>query len=159
MNTEENPIEGTVIEKDPKRYEMVEWEGQPARHYLHTGAIMVEDEHGRWIIRGNLGGREDFDGAAMVAARELKKEQAIVQGLQSVAWEMDLRSATDMLSAIVAARARNAVEDEGRTGNADAKFIFSLLHSDKPDQQEGPALRIDMDEETSKALIDRLLDI
>jgi len=155
MDNTENNV--TVI--DTKRYEMIEWQGKPARHYLHTGAVMVEDEFGRWIIRGNLGGREDFDGAAMVAIRELKKEEAIINGLQNAAWELDLRSATDMLSKIVEARARNAVEDEGRTGNADAKFIFSLIHTDNERDGERPALRIDMDEDTAKSLIDRLLEI
>jgi hypothetical protein len=151
--------EDKVTVLDTKRYEMVEWEGKPARHYPHTGAVMVQDEVGRWIIRGNTGGREDFDGAAMVAARELKKEEAIIRGLEQAAWELDLRTATEMLSAIVGARARNAIEDEGRTGNADAKFIFSLISPGKEGDGEGPALRIDMDKDTAKTLVDRLLEI
>jgi hypothetical protein len=149
-----------IIEKeDPKRFEMMEWQGQPARHYPATGAIMVQDDVGRWIIRGNTGGAPDWDAKTMVAQRELRKQEAIYEGLEKVAFEMDLRSAVDVLATIVAARARNAISDEGRTGNSDAKFVFSLLGNGEGDNEEKPSLRIDMDRDTAKALVERLTDI
>ena len=160
MNTEENP-ENTEIEViSDVKYEIIEWNGEEARFYERTGAIMVfSEEHNRWIIRANRGGRQDWDGAEMVVARELKKDKAIVEGLEKAGGRLDLRSATAVLSAIVAARARNAIEDEGRTGNADAKFIFSLVSENRETGEEGPALRIDMDKDSAKELITRLLEL
>jgi hypothetical protein len=160
MDTEK-PTESTEIEViEEVKYEVIDWNDQEARFYPATGAIMVfSEEHNRWIIRANRGGRPDFDGKEMVAARELKKEKAIVEGLEAAGYAMDLRSASGVLSAIVAARARNAVEDEGRTGNADAKFIFSLVSENRETGEEGPAVRIDMDEKSAKILMDRLLDL
>jgi hypothetical protein len=121
---------------------------------------MSELPSGKLMIVANLGGRPDFDGKEMVAIRELKKEQAILDGLRNAAEELDLRGASAMLSAIVAARAKNAVEDEGRTGSTDAKFIFSLVRQDREGEEEdGPALRIDMDQEVAEALIRKLVDL
>ena len=143
-----------------QKYEIIDWNGEEARFYPSTGAVMVfSKEHNRWIIRANRGGRPDFDGKAMVAARELKKEKAIVEGLEAAGYALDLRSATAVLSAIVAARAKNAIDDEGRTGNADAKFIFSLVSENRETGESGPAVRIDMDKESAEALITRLLDL
>lgn len=157
MNTEEKS-EITVIE--PKKYEIIDWNGEEARFYPSTGAIMVFSErYNRWIIRANRGGRQDWDGKAMAEARVLKKEKAIVEGLEKAGWELDLRTATAVLSAIVAARAKNAIEDEGRTGNADAKFIFSLVSEGGEDEGGRPALRIDMDKETAEELVKRLVEL
>lgn len=164
MNTEKNseitetePLEGEIVEVN---YEMTTWNGQEARFYPQTGAVMVFDEEkNRWIIRANRGGRPDWDAREMVAARELLKEKAIVEGLEAAGYAMDLRSATSVLSAIVAARAKNAIDDEGRTGNADAKFIFSLVSEDRETGESGPAVRIDMDKESAETLISRLLDL
>lgn len=153
-----NSEEVTVIE-DRKHYEMVTWEGKEARHYPNTGAVMVQDEFGRWIIRGNTGGRVDFDARAMVEAREIKKREAIINGLESAAYKLDLRTGFDVLSEIVSARAKNAITDEGRTGNADAKFIFSLVSETGEEGKEKPAIRIDMDRESANKLIQRLLEI
>ena len=167
MNTEE-PLKITdeYVETVPEseiidvKYEIIDWNGQEARFYQSTGAIMVfSEENNRWIIRANRGGRPDFDGAAMVVARELKKEKAIVEGLEKAGGHLDLRGATAVLSAIVAARAKNAIEDEGRTGNADAKFIFSLVSENRETGEQGPAVRIDMDKDSAEALIARLLDL
>jgi hypothetical protein len=149
---------GEIVE-DPK-FDWIIWEDQEAKYYPRSGAIMVFDkEKNRWIIRANRGGRSDWDPVAMVEARELKKKEAIFEGLQNAAFEMDLRSASDVLSAVVAARAKNAVEDEGRTGNADAKFIFSLVGAGEDAEGEGPAVRIDMDKDTAKELVQRLIDM
>ena len=159
-NTEIVPITeaGEVI--STQKYEITEWNGEEARFYPATGAIMVfSEEHNRWIIRANRGGRPDWDGAEMVAARELKKEKAIVEGLEKAGGALDLRGATAVLSAIVEARAKNAIEDEGRTGNADAKFIFSLVSENRETGEEGPAVRIDMDKEAAEQLIKRLIDL
>ena len=163
MNTEElSESTGIMPLDDPeevKKYEIIDWNGQEARFYQSTGAIFVyDDSKNRWIIRANRGGRPDWDGAKMVEARELKKEKAIIDGLEATGWELDLRTATSVLSAIVAARAKNAIEDEGRTGNADAKFIFSLIGVGEG-KEEGPALRIDMDKDTAKELVERLIEI
>ena len=160
MNTEKEN-ENTEIEViSEKNYEIIDWNGQEARFYEATGAIMVfSEENNRWIIRANRGGRPDFDGAAMVVARELKKEKAIVEGLEKAGGHLDLRGATAVLSAIVAARAKNAIEDDGRTGNADAKFIFSLVSENRETGEQGPAVRIDMDKDSAEALIARLLDL
>ena len=170
MNTEESPENTVEPLDDPEiteildiesvNYEIIEWNGDEARFYPSTGAIMVfSEENNRWIIRANRGGRKDFDGKAMVAARELKKEKAIVEGLEAAGYHYDKRSATAMLSKIVEARAKNAVEDEGRTGNADAKFIFSLVSENRDSGEEGPSLRIDMDKESAEILISRLLEL
>ena len=159
-NTEIQPLaeSGEVI-SEPK-YEITEWNGEEARFYPRTGAIMVfSEEHNRWIIRANRGGRVDWDGAEMVVARELKKEKAIVEGLEKAGGQLDLRGATAVLSAIVAARATNAIADDGRTGNADAKFIFSLVSENRETGEAGPAVRIDMDEASATKLIERLLDL
>ena len=163
---QEDPLTGKVLtesdisELSTPNYEEIDWNGEEARFYPSTGAVMVfSEEHNRWIIRANRGGRPDFDGKAMVAARELKKEKAIVEGLEAAGYALDLRSATAVLSAIVAARAKNAIDDEGRTGNADAKFIFSLVSENRETGESGPAVRIDMDKESAEALITRLLDL
>jgi hypothetical protein len=141
-------------------YEIIEYEGEQCRFYPQSGAVMSELPSGKLMIVANLGGRPDFDGKEMVAIRELKKEQAILDGLRNAAEELDLRGASAMLSAIVAARAKNAVEDEGRTGSTDAKFIFSLVRQDREGEEEdGPALRIDMDQEVAEALIRKLVDL
>ena len=95
----------------------------------------------------------------MVLARELKKEKAIVEGLEAAGFVLDLRSSTAVLSAIVAARAKNAIEDKGRTGNADAKFVFSLVSQNIETGEDGPAVRIDMDKDSAEKLITRLLDL
>ena len=143
-----------------RKYDIIEWNGVEARFYPTTGAIMVfSEEHNRWIIRANRGGRPDFDGKEMVIARELKKEQAIVEGLEKAGGNLDLRGATAVLSAIVAARASNAISDDGRTGNADAKFIFSLVSENRETGEQGPAVRIDMDKEAAEELIKRLIDL
>ena len=184
MNTDENPentVERATIDVEPlkednivltgddimplesPKYEIIDFEGAEARFYPRTGAIMVFDEaKNRWIIRANRGGRKDFDGKAMVAARELKKEQAIIDGLVQAASELDMRfatSATGMLSAIVAARAKNAYSDEGRTGNADAKFIFSIVGANSEGGEEGPSLRVDMDADTAAGFIAAMKDL
>ena len=160
MNTEETDKNTEIVVVEEQKYEIIDWNGEEARFYPQTGAIMVfSEEYNRWIIRANRGGRPDWDGKAMVVARELKKEKAIVEGLEKAGGQLDLRSATAVLSAIVAARAENAVNDEGRTGNADAKFIFSLVSENRETGEEGPAIRIDMDKESAEALITRLLDL
>ena len=139
---------------DPKKYEIIDHEGSEARFYPATGAIMVfSEEWNRWIIRANRGGRPDFDGAAMVQARELKKEKAILDGLENAAEGLDMRGASAMLALIVESRAKNAVSDSGRTGNADAKFIFSLIGESSEGEQAGPAVRIDMDADTAEGFI------
>ncbi len=147
----------------PVNYDTIEFEGAEARFYPQTGAIMVfSEEHNRWIIRANRGGRPDFDGKAMVAARELKKEQAIIDGLTKAALTLDMRfatTATGMLSAIVSARAQNAVTDAGRTGNADAKFIFSIINQNDDGEEQGPALRVDMDADTAADFIAAMRDM
>ena len=145
---------------DNKRFEIVDYKGSEARFYPATGAIMVfSEQHNRWIIRANRGGRPDFDGVAMVVARELKREQAIINGLQNAADGFDMRTASDMLARIVEARAKNAVSDEGRTGNADAKFIFSLIGENSEGEQEGPSLRVDMDADTAAGFIEALKEM
>ena len=170
MNTEgtseitEMPLEDpeiiTILDEESTNYEIIDWNGEEARFYQSTGAIMVfSEEHNRWIIRANRGGRPDFDAKAMVVARELKKEKAIVEGLEKAGGTLDLRSATAVLGAIVAARAENAISDKGRTGNADAKFIFSLVSENRDTGEQGPSVRIDMDKDSAEALITRLLDL
>jgi hypothetical protein len=151
----------TVIEPQKgANYEIIDWNGEEARYYERSGAIMVfDDERNSWIIRANRGGRSDFDATEMIKARELKKEKAILDGLEAAAYALDLRTASAVLSAVVAARAKNAIEDEGRTGNADAKFIFSLVSKNGETGEQGPAVRIDMDENSAKELINRLLDL
>jgi hypothetical protein len=160
MNTEDLS-ENTEIEViSDQKYEIIDWNGEEARFYPSTGAIMVfDDEYNRWIIRANRGGRVDFDPQEMATARLLKREKAIVEGLEKAGGKLDLRTATSVLSAIVAARAKNAVEDEGRTGNADAKFIFSLVSENSETGEKGPAVRIDMDKDSAEALIKRLIDL
>ena len=160
MNSEKDPKNTEIEVLEPKKYEIIDWNGEEARYYRSTGAIMVfSEEFNRWIIRANRGGRVGFDGKAMVEARELKKEKAVLDGLEKAGATVDLRSATAVLSAIVAARAENAIADPGRTGNADAKFIFSLVSENRETGEEGPAIRIDMDKESAAALVARLLDL
>ena len=174
MNSEEdnkNTDERAIIDVEPFKkdeivvitdvnYEIIDWNGDEARFYPSTGAIMVfSEEYNRWIIRANRGGRPDWDGKAMVVARELKKEKAIVEGLEKAGGALDLRGATAVLSAIVAARAENAISDDGRDGNADAKFIFSLVSENRETGEQGPAVRIDMDKDSAEKLITRLLDL
>ena len=160
MNTEENSENTEIVVIEEQKHEIIDWNGEEARFYPSTGAIMVfSEEFNRWIIRANRGGRPDWDGKAMVIARELKKEKAIVEGLEKAGAKLDLRGATAVLSAIVAARAQNAVDDEGRTGNADAKFIFSLVSENRDTGEAGPAVRIDMDKDSAEQLITRLLDL
>lgn len=164
MNTDEQPKNTVEPLDDPEileifddklqKFEIIEYEGAEARFYPTTGAIMVFDEaRNRWIIRANRGGRPDFDGRAMVAARELKKEQAIIDGLETAALHFDGRTASDMLERIVTARAKNAVDDEGRTGNADAKFIFSIVAQNSEGGEGEPSLRVDMDADTAAGFI------
>lgn len=162
--TEENTgnewLENEIVVVDGENYAIIEYEGSEARFYPRTGAIMIFDaEKNSWIIRANKGGRVDIDGKAMVLARELKKEEAIINGLEACGWEMDLRSASSVLSAIVAARAKNAIDDEGRTGNADAKFIFSLVGQGGEDSDEGPSLRVDMDKNAAAEFIQAMKDV
>ena len=167
MNTEENSeitvevlTNDDIMPLESLNHEIIDWNGEEARFYPATGAIMVfSEEHNRWIIRANRGGRPGFNGKEMVAARELKKEKAVLDGLEKAGWEMDLRGASAVLSAIVAARAKNAVDDEGRTGNADAKFIFSLVNQNNEDESESPSLRVDMDKETAAEFIDAMKEV
>ena len=170
MNTEdnsENTVEvltgDDIMPLEPQKYDIIEYEGAPARFYPATGAIFVfSEEHNRWIIRANRGGRPGFDGAEMVKARELKKREAIINGLEEAAEDLDLRftkGASGVLSAIVAARAKNAVEDDGRTGNADAKFIFSIISQDGEGDEIQPALRVDMDADTARDFIQKVKEL
>jgi hypothetical protein len=91
--------------------------------------------------------------------RMRKRKQAIMDGLEAAAWELDLRTASAVLAAIVEARAKNAIEDEGRTGNADAKFIFSLISDEKAKTEDGPSLRMDMDAEVAKEFIGTMKEV
>ena len=174
MNTgkeDENTGERAIIDVEPfktediqvvegQKYAIIEHEGSEARFYPRTGAIMIFDvEKNSWIIRANRGGRVDIDGHEMAIARKLKKEEAIINGLEACGWEMDMRSASSVLSAIVAARAKNAIDDDGRTGNADAKFIFSLVSQGGEDSDEAPSLRVDMDKDAAREFIQAMKDV
>jgi hypothetical protein len=157
MDTEETK-ELTVIEG--QNWEPTTHEGKPARYFPRSGAVMVySDEYKRWIIRANRGGRSDFDPYELVEAKMRKRKQAIMDGLEAAAWELDLRTASAVLAAIVEARAKNAIEDEGRTGNADAKFIFSLIGDEKAKTEDGPSLRMDMDAEVAKEFIGTMKEV
>lgn len=150
---------GEVVSDEPKNYEIVEHDGKRCRYYPSTGAVMEVLPSGRMKIVANRGGRKNFDGAAMVAVRELKKEQAIVDGLEKASKVFDLRGPSEMLARIVAFRALVAATSADRTGNSDAKFVFSLVSQGSLDEEEQPALRIDLDKETAEKLMERLLEL
>ena len=145
--------------KTQKNWEETTFEGEPARFYPQTGAIMQRKENGRFVIVANRGGRPDFDGKAMVEMRELKKEEAIIRGLETAGANMGLRTSHEMLALIVAFRAKVAATSPDRTGNNDAKFIFSLVTSSLGEPEKQSALRIDMDKETAEKLIDALVSL
>ena len=159
-NTGNEWLENELVLVDGQKYAIIEYEGSEARFYPRTGAIMVFDvAKNSWIIRANRGGRVDIDGQEMAMARRVKKEEAIINGLEACGWQMDLRSASSVLSAIVAARAKNAIDDDGRTGNADAKFIFSLVSQGGEDSDEAPSLRVDMDKDAAREFIQAMKDV
>ena len=153
MNTVIDGETGEVLsDEEDLNYEETTHEGKPARFYPKTGAVMQETDDGRFIIVANRGGAENWDGKAMVALREIKKEEAIQRGLENAAIALDLRSADEMLSKIVAFRANVAATSADRTGNNDAKFIFGLVSQSLGEQEGAPALRLDMDKETAQEL-------
>ena len=163
MNTVIDGETGEIISDDDleeeQKWEETTHEGKKARFYPQTGAVMVKQENGRFIIVANRGGRPDFDGKAMVTLRELKKEEAILRGLEDAAKEFDLRGSNAMLEKIVAFRAIVAATSADRTGNNDAKFIFSLVAQNLGVNEEPTALRIDMDKELAEILIAKLVEL
>lgn len=151
---------GEVLSDKPK-FELVMHDGHECKYYPASGAVIRTMPNGQTRFVANRGGRPDFDPHEMVAAREIKKEEAILRGLEEAGYNMDMRSAGDVLARIVAARATNAIEDEGRTGNSDAKFIFSLISAGgkETSEESRPALRIDMDGERAQKLLEKLIEL
>ena len=153
---------GNVLEGpqpgDKKYYEIVEYKGEQCRHYTYTGAY-ISLESGK--ICGNDTGRVDWDGTAMVTLGHNSRREAILDGLAKAAVEHGVGVVpTAMLSEIVRKRAKVAVENEGRAGNDAAKFVWGLVgYLESESGAKGPAVRIDLDEETAKTLMKALVDL
>ena len=161
-NTLGDALDVVTSEKLDKNWEETTFEGEPARFYPQTGVVMQRREDGRFIFVANRGGRQGMkDGVAkeMVAIRELKREEAIIRGLETAAANMGLRNSSEMVALIVAFRATVAATSPDRTGNNDAKFIVGLLNAFIPEQEGKPALRVDMDKEIAEKLIEKLVEL
>ena len=147
-----------IEEGDPKWFEIVDYNGEKAKHYPYTGAY-ISVKTGR--IMGNQGGRQDFDGSAMVTIAQTKKEEAILDALTMVAIERGFGAVpTATLVEIIKKRAEIAIDNEGRDGGEAAKLILALSdYTEEKSSSQGPAVRIDIYTEESKAIIKKLLDL
>ena len=143
---------------DPKWFEIVDYNGEKAKHYPYTGAY-ISVKTGR--IMGNQGGRQDFDGSAMVTIAQTKKREAILDALTMVAIERGFGAVpTATLVEIIKKRAEIAIDNEGRDGGEAAKLILALSdYTEEKSSSQGPAVRIDIYTEESKAIIKKLLDL
>lgn len=157
MTDEEKEIVEVIDPDSPKWFEIVDYKGEPAKHYPYTGAY-ISVKTGQII--GNEGGRKDFDAAALNAIGRSQRREAIIDGLTKAAIEQGVGVVpTAMLSEIVRKRAEVAATNDARAGNDAAKLIFQLADYIEDDSgEEGPALRLDMDKETARNFIKAMVE-
>jgi len=139
---------------DTKYFEYREYKEEICRYYPYTGAY-VSLVTGQ--IRGNDGGRVDFDGSALVTKRHADRRAAIAKGLAEAAAEMGIGSTpTDMLSEVVKAQAKQALE-QTRDGTGAAKFVWGLVGIDEEKKSGAAAtVTVELDAESVAAILKKL---
>lgn len=123
-------------------YEIIEWEGEEARFYPGSGAVMKQRPDGRMIIVANKGGNPlmGTEGYAkeLQARRWESYYEAVAEGLMKAGDDLKFdgsRSPYNILTEIIRTRAKLATR-ENRDGNEAAKFIFSVVRQVQHEDRE-----------------------
>ena len=163
MDNEKEIEEGDVIEyfpactlepNDPKFYLFRDRNGEMCKYYPYTGAYYgLTSKH----IVANDGGRQDFDGSAMVTKRHADRRAAIAQGLAEAAIEEGIGSTpTDMLAQVIKNQAIQALE-QTRDGTGAAKLIWGIVGMDvEAETGKQAAVTVELNAEAVEAILLKL---
>ena len=145
------------------KYEIIEHDGEPARFYPGSGAIMSIETG---VILANKGGNPLFKEPGYAGELARRKavlvREAIIKGLSDAATSLEDvigDTPTDMLAEIVKARAITAASSSGKAGNDAARFIFSIVGAtDEDGGQKTAAMEVKMSPEMAKYVMDKMIE-
>lgn len=110
-------------------YEVIEYEGQPARKYADGS---IRDEKGHWLVRSSPAPLFTTENASEMGKRRKQKMlEAVEQGVMDAT---EMPNPYEAVSLLIKVRAQVALEDKGRAGNEAAKMVLEALDA-KPDKQ------------------------
>lgn len=142
---------------DDVKYELIEYEGKPAKYYPQSGAIMQPNAEGKWVYKANTGGNPKMQDPEYARAMQRRRWEthydAIVQGFIDAGVEMKgIGSTPDaIITAIVKRVALQAAREDTREGNEAAKivqrFMNKLTDSTVGGSESGNSIKFELTKE------------